>query len=149
MTSNKDHIDAIRILIVDDEEDIRMVLSRGLINEGFAVQAEGDPVNALKNYKKGSFDLLLLDIRMPEMNGFELYREIRKLDPQVRVCFITAFEIYFDEFKRVFPKISVSCFIRKPITISQLARTVREELSRPLAQEEEQTTSHPKPAGRP
>jgi two-component system catabolic regulation response regulator CreB/two-component system response regulator ChvI len=121
-----------------------MVLSKGLTNEGFIVQAEGDPVRALKNYRKGGYDLLLLDIRMPEMNGFELYREIRKLDPQVRVCFITAFEIYFDEFKRVFPKINVSCFIRKPVTIAQLARAVREELARPTVQEDEQAASPPK-----
>jgi two-component system catabolic regulation response regulator CreB/two-component system response regulator ChvI len=121
-----------------------MVLSKGLTNEGFIVQAEGDPVRALKNYRKGGYDLLLLDIRMPEMNGFELYREIRKLDPQVRVCFITAFEIYFDEFKRVFPKINVSCFIRKPVTIAQLARAVREELARPAVQEDEQAASPPK-----
>jgi two-component SAPR family response regulator len=85
---------------------------------------------------------------MPQMNGFELYREIRKLDPQVRVCFITAFEIYFDEFKRVFPKINVSCFIRKPVTIAQLARAVRDELARPLVQEDEQAASHPKRAAR-
>jgi two-component system catabolic regulation response regulator CreB/two-component system response regulator ChvI len=142
--SNKNQVDTIRILIVDDEEDIRMVLSKGLTNEGFIVQAEGDPVKALKDYRKGGFDLLLLDIRMPEMNGFELYREIRKLDPQVRVCFITAFEIYFDEFKRVFPKINVSCFIRKPVTIAQLARAVREELARPTVQEDEQAASPPK-----
>jgi two-component SAPR family response regulator len=82
------------------------------------------------------------------MNGFELYREIRKLDPQVRVCFITAFEIYFDEFKRVFPKINVSCFIRKPVTIAQLARAVRDELARPLLQVDEQAASHPKRAAR-
>jgi two-component system catabolic regulation response regulator CreB/two-component system response regulator ChvI len=129
---------------VDDEEDIRTVLSKGLMNEGFTVQAEGNPVKALRDYRKGSFDLLLLDIRMPEMNGFELYREIRKLDPQVRVCFITAFEIYFDEFKRVFPKINVSCFVRKPVTISQLAKVVRAEMARPVAQEGEQAASHPK-----
>ena len=76
---------------------------------------------------------------MPKMTGFELYREIRKIDPKVRVCFITAFEIYFDEFKKIFPKIHVSCFVRKPVTVKELARLVREELARPEMELEEQT----------
>ena len=125
-----------------------MVLAKGLEKEGFIVEAAGDPVEVLNNYRKATFDLLLLDIRMPGMTGFELYREIRKLDPQVRVCFITAFEIYFDEFKRVFPKINVSCFIRKPVTIAELARAVRNELSRPGVQEDQQAASHPKRSAR-
>jgi CheY-like chemotaxis protein len=144
LASNKDSAKTIRILVVDDEQDIRTVLSKGLEKEGFSVEASGDPVELLKSYQKGSYDLLLLDIRMPGMTGFELYREIRKIDPKVRVCFITAFEIYFDEFKRIFPKINVSCFIRKPVTISQLAAAVREELERPAVQEGEQAASHPK-----
>lgn len=144
MASNKNSANTIRILIVDDEEDIRTILSKGLEREGFSVDTRGDPVELLRSYKKGTYDLLLLDIRMPGMTGFELYREIRKIDPKVRVCFITAFEIYFDEFKRIFPKINVSCFIRKPVTISQLAAAVREELARPAVQEDEQAASHPK-----
>ena len=62
------------------------------------------------------------------MNGFELYRELKARDSKIRVCFITAFEVYYDEFRRVFPKIKVTCFVRKPITISALAKTVREEI---------------------
>ena len=81
---------------------------------------------------------------MPGMNGFQLYREIRKIDKKVRVCFITAFEIYFDEFRRVFPKIHVSCFVPKPVTLSKLAQVVREELARPPPQEEEVSESMPK-----
>jgi two-component system, OmpR family, response regulator ChvI len=124
------------ILIVDDEADIRMVLTKGLQAEGFVVDSNGDPEDVQKNFKLGSYDLVLLDINMPKMNGFQLFRAIRKVDPKVRVCFITAFEVYFDEFRRVFPKIRVSCFIRKPVTIKQLAEAVRTELNRPELEEE-------------
>jgi two-component system catabolic regulation response regulator CreB/two-component system response regulator ChvI len=124
-----------RILIVDDEIDILAVIRRGLELEGFEVDTNNNPLDVLKNYVPGKYDLLLLDIRMPQLNGFELYRKIRETDTKVKVCFITAFEIYFDEFRRVFPKIHVSCFIHKPITISQLAKAIREELTRSIVNE--------------
>jgi DNA-binding response OmpR family regulator len=131
LTSKNGFEDKVRILIVDDEDDIRIVLAKGLEAEGFSVESSGDPEEVLKTFKKGMYDLVLLDIRMPKMTGFELFREIRKIDSLVRVCFITAFEIYFDEFKKVFPKIHVSCFIRKPVTIKQLAAAIHSELARP------------------
>ena len=121
----------IRILVVDDEQDILEIIKRGLTAQGFMADGSQEPAKVLESYKPGYYDLLLIDIRMPGMNGFELYRAIRKLDPRVKVCFITAFEIYFDEFRKVFPKLNVSCFIRKPVTIAELARIIREELTRP------------------
>jgi len=133
-----------KILLVDDDADIRAVLSLGLKKEGFNVDDNGDPKDALAKYKPGEYDLLLLDISMPGMNGFQLYREIRKIDKKVRVCFITAFEIHFDEFRRVFPKIHVSCFVQKPVTISKLAQAVREEFARPPPQDEEVSQPIPK-----
>ena len=117
-----------RILIVDDEDDITTVLKRGLEAEGFEVDAYNDPLLALHNYKQNAYDLALIDISMPKMNGFELFRELRARDSKIKVCFITAFEVYYDEFKRVFPKLKVTCFVRKPVTISVLAKTIREEI---------------------
>lgn len=128
-----------KILVVDDEEDIRTVLKKGLEIEGFSVDENSNPKEVLEKYQPGWYDLLLIDIRMPEMSGFELYREIRKIDNKVRVCFITAFEIYYDEFKRMFPKIHVSCFIQKPLSINQLSKAIKEELARPPSEESEQT----------
>ena len=127
----------VRILVVDDEADILSVLKKGLEREGFIVDTSANPLDVLQAYSPGSYDLLLLDIRMPQLNGFELYRKIREIDRKARVCFITAFEIYYDEFRRVFPKIPVSCFIQKPITTSQLAQAIREELVRPILEEDE------------
>jgi DNA-binding response OmpR family regulator len=117
-----------RVLIVDDEADILFVIKKGLQREDFEIITQQDPTKALAEFKPGYYDLLLLDVRMPNMTGFELYREIRKIDAKVKICFITAFEIYFDEFKKVFPKINVSCFIRKPVTIEELTGVLHEQL---------------------
>jgi DNA-binding response OmpR family regulator len=115
--------------VVDDERDVATVIKKGLEKEGsFEVDTFYDPVEALNNFKAGRYDLLLLDIRMPKMNGFELYRQLRKIDETARICFITAFEIYYDEFRRMFPKVRVDCFVRKPIRIEELARTIKQEM---------------------
>lgn len=71
---------------------------------------------------------MLLDIRMPQMSGFELYRKIRHVDPQVRVRFLTALEVYYYEFRRVFPKLDLRCFARKPITPVELKKIIATEL---------------------
>lgn len=119
-----------RVLVVDDEPDIAAVMKLGLEKEGLEVEAFSEPLKALEHFKKGAYDLALLDIRMTPINGFELYRRILEIDNDVRVCFITAFEIYFDEFRRVFPKIKVDCFVRKPVSMDTLAKAVRSELER-------------------
>ena len=122
-----------RILIVDDEPDIAITLKLGLEKHGFEVEVITDPIKALEYYEKDkAFDLALIDVRMSTINGFELYRRMLKLSNKLRVCFITAFEIYYDEFKRVFPKIKVECFVRKPVSIDILAETVKTEIERRL-----------------
>lgn len=115
---------AIRVLIVDDEKDITSSLKLGLAHKGFKVDVYNDPVEALANYKPGMYELIILDIRMPRMNGFEFFREVKKLDRSVKVCFLTAFEVYTDEFKKLFPDMKVEGFLRKPITISELATQI-------------------------
>jgi len=67
---------------------------------------------------------------MPKMNGFELYRAIKKKGSSAKVCFITAFEVYQHEFQKVFPSLDVKCFIRKPITITELVAHINAELGR-------------------
>ena len=112
-----------RILLVDDEPDITFALSIGLEDNGFVVNAFNDPLLALQSFKdkkeKESFALALIDIKMPKMNGFELYNEIRKIDDKVPVCFITAFDI---------EKQDVECLIRKPIDIGDLVKRVRAKI---------------------
>jgi two-component system, OmpR family, response regulator ChvI len=113
-----------RIAVVDDEPDITTVLKRGLEHHGFAVDAFNDPQAALESFKPGHYDLMIIDIRMPKLNGFDLYRELRKKDGGVKVCFLTAFEIYYEEFRKMFPTIDVRAFIRKPVSISNLVSQV-------------------------
>ena len=81
------------VLLVDDEPDITTVLSMGLEDYGFKVDSYNDPLIALSHFKKSSYDIVILDIKMPKMDGFELYREIRKLDDKVNVFFTTAFDL--------------------------------------------------------
>jgi two-component system, OmpR family, response regulator ChvI len=117
-----------KILIVDDEPDITLTLRIGLEDNGFEVYTFNDPTEVLSNFKAAYYDLLLLDIKMPKMNGFELYKEMAKIDNKVKVCFMTAFEIYYDDFRRLFPKLSLICFANKPVSIDSLANLLYAEL---------------------
>lgn len=129
-----------RILIVDDEEDIAWCFKIALECAGFIVDIFNDPIKSLSAHKAGVYDLLLLDIRMPRMNGFELYDKIKEIDDKVNVCFITAFEEYYDEFKKWFPHAEKSeWFIRKPIGIEALIRKVESRLELQLKHNIDQT----------
>ena len=119
-----------RILLVDNEPDNTSVLSMGLEDEGYGVDVFNDSILALSNFKTNYYSLILLDINMPKMNGYELYKEIRKLDNKVKVCFLTASEIYDEGLRIPIKEIldEVKCFIRKPLTIEDLVRIVKKEL---------------------
>jgi DNA-binding response OmpR family regulator len=120
-----------RIFIVDDEPDLTMVFKLGLEDNGFEVDAFNDPHMALSSFKKKhSYDLALIDIRIPEMNGFELYNEIKKIDDQVKVCFITAFDVQQSDMEAISSsdKKSVNV-IRKPIAIEEMVQQIKNQLS--------------------
>ena len=114
--------------MVDDEQDITTIVIRGLGPRGFKVSIFNNPVDALNHYKPGTFDMILLDIRMPQMNGFELARAIWKMDGDAKICFMTSFEIYEEEASKVFPSVKTPCFLRKPISIDQLAKHIHTQL---------------------
>jgi CheY-like chemotaxis protein len=119
-----------RILVVDDEQDLCTVISRGVELAGYKVKSYTDPREALSNFRAGMYDLVLLDVRMPEINGFDLYEKIHAIDSDVKVCFLTAFDVdYFEMFRQRFPDVPVNCFIRKPILIKDLVGMVRGELA--------------------
>jgi CheY-like chemotaxis protein len=118
-----------RIMVVDDEHDIARLFAIGLESNGFVVDVFSDPLSALSNYKVRHYDLLLLDIRMPKMNGFELYQKIKDIDVKAQVCFITAYEESLNDFNRLFPDFEeVDCFVRKPIEIRNLVNIVKSKV---------------------
>jgi DNA-binding response OmpR family regulator len=114
-----------RVLIVDDEPDLTLSLKMTLEENGFKVDSFTDPLSALENYKEeaGMYDLLILDMKMPQMNGFELYRQIRKIDDKVKVCFLTAGEMDYEQFrKELILELDKNCYIQKPIETEMLIR---------------------------
>ena len=120
-----------RILIVDDEHDNSSIFKIGLEDAGFEVNAYSDPELALSAFKPDFYDLLILDIRMPKMDGYELYDKIRKKDNKVKVCFLTASEKYKEEHRPSFPSSgSTDSFIIKPIAIDDLGKKVNEMINK-------------------
>jgi DNA-binding response OmpR family regulator len=118
-----------KILVVDDEPDNASIFTMGLEDEGFEVDTFTDSPLALSMVQAGKkYDLLILDIQMPDLNGFDLYEEVKKIDNKVKVCFLTAFgEGYTEEFGRRFPSSSPDInFIRKPIRVNDLVKKVNE-----------------------
>lgn len=112
-----------KVLLVEDELNINLVFKTVLEYNGFEVDAFNDPLLALQNFVNNSYDLLLLDIVMPKMNGFHLYQMIRKIDSKIKICFITASEMYNEQVrKEVFPRFADikdnNCFfIKNPLRI--------------------------------
>ena len=128
----KRYHDRRRILIVDDDPDITSSFEQALRDNGFEIDIVNDSLLALKNFKAGSYDLLIIDIVMPEMDGFSLYEEIRKIDNKVHVCFIIAFEVNYQALRAVFPAVTTAddlgCFIRKPVDIDDLVKRINAEI---------------------
>jgi DNA-binding response OmpR family regulator len=118
-----------RIMVVDDEKDISLMFRSGLERNGFTVDVFNDPIEALSRFKPDYYDLLLLDVRMPRMSGFELFREIRKQDARARVCFISAFEIHQEELKSILPNQDDKCIVKKPISMKELVKIIGEEIA--------------------
>jgi two-component system, OmpR family, response regulator ChvI len=114
-----------KILLVDDESDVVSTFQMILEMNGFEVEAYTSPISALSNFRPDEFGLLILDIRMPVMNGFELFKKIKEIDNRVQACFITAYEDYREEFKESFAMLDeAKYFIRKPKAIEDLVNHV-------------------------
>jgi YesN/AraC family two-component response regulator len=111
-------------MVVDDERDILSIIKRGLESKNrFQVETFIDAESALESLKENPddyYDLVLTDIRMPKINGFELYRRIKESNPDMKIVFITAFEINKEEFSKVIPSLDVIDFISKPVSMSTL-----------------------------
>ena len=117
-----------RLMAVDHEADITFTLKKELEQSGFSLDVFNDPIVALSNFKPDYYDLILLDVHMLQMNGLELYQEINKRDKNVKACFVTAYELYYESLKKEYPKLNVGCFISKPFDMNNLVDRIKEEL---------------------
>ena len=125
-----------RILIIDDDEDIALTFKIGIEdsnnyangNKRIEVYTSNDPILALNEFKPNFYDFLLVDIKMPHMNGFELCEKILVIDINVRICFMSAVEINLEGLREIYPSLGLGCFIRKPVTIDYLVKRIMSEL---------------------
>jgi DNA-binding NtrC family response regulator len=113
---------SLSILVVDDDPDVVTLVEQALHKHGFQVSAFTDPAMALEDFKVNckKCSLILSDIRMPGMNGYEFVRKTKEIDKQVKAILITAFEINDKEFHNLLPDIKVDAFLQKPFHIQQL-----------------------------
>ena len=117
------------ILIVDDESDITESFGLALEDSGFEVDKYNDPAIALASFKPNVYGLLILDIKMPKMDGFELYDKIKKIDNKVKVFFISAFDIDHAAISKKYPDLKIENFLPKPIQIPELIKRVEEQMT--------------------
>jgi CheY-like chemotaxis protein len=114
-----------RILLVEDEPDTCMLYQIVLQDAGYECKSYTDPVKALQEFRPYYYDLILLDIKMPVLNGFELCKKIIELDKAVHIIFITASEAYYEKFRsQHFPELGKINYIQKPIGNDELVRLV-------------------------
>jgi len=123
-----------RILVVDDNKDITTTFKAAIedsndgTNKRLEVYTSNDPVVALSEFKLNFYNLLLVDINMPCMNGFELSEKILAIDINVRICFMSSVEINREALREIYPSLSLGCFMRKPVTTDYLVKRIMSEL---------------------
>jgi two-component system, OmpR family, response regulator ChvI len=121
-----------KVMLVDDNDDVNLTFKivLGELDHRLRVHSFNDPIDALQNFRPDIYHLIIIDILMPKMNGFELYDKLRKLDSDVKICFLTAAkEIYYEELiKEAFPELDANCFLKKPIANKDLIIQVKELL---------------------
>ncbi|MBA3749883.1 MAG: response regulator [Nitrosopumilus sp.] len=119
-----------KVLVVDDEPDLTYLCKMVLEDEGYSVDAFSDSLEALSSFKPNIYDLVILDIKMPHKDGFELYRKIKELDTNVKICFLTASEMYYEKFREEeYTSIGKDLFIHKPIENEELIKKIKKILN--------------------
>jgi len=117
-----------RILVVDDEDDITRMLLSALHRSGKDAVAFNDPEKALEAFRPGLYDLAIIDIRMPGMNGYELVKNLKSIDKNLKTCFLTAFEIEKEDLIQNDVLGTMDCSIKKPVRLSEFIKKVNMQL---------------------
>jgi DNA-binding response OmpR family regulator len=121
----KDQKNKTKVLIVDDEDDITLSFKRILQFKGFEVDTYNDPTVALAEFKSNYYDVALIDIKMPNLDGFDLYKKIKELDNNLRIYFLTASEAYYQQYReKDYEKLDRDLFIQKPIEFEDLIKKI-------------------------
>ena len=119
------------IYVIDNEKDIVTFVTSALERNGYSVHSFTDSREALNDIvlncsmNRKKVHMIITDIRMPEVNGFEIARRVRDINPDIPVVFMTAFEINSSEFHQVFPSLQVKEFLQKPFQIQKLIDIVK------------------------
>jgi CheY-like chemotaxis protein len=124
------------ILVVDDDQNTTLTVKSGLENENnhttnkvsYLVHTYNFPKLALSEFKPNFYDLLLIDVEMPNMNGFEFSTKILEIDADPKICFMSAAEVNYEALREIYPFVNFGCFIKKPISLERLVSRVRDEL---------------------
>jgi CheY-like chemotaxis protein len=120
-----------RILLIDDDPNASYILALILKLNDFDVMPYTDPEQALADFGKNLYDLLLLEVRMPKMNGFELYQKMKEIDRHAKVCFITNYrQQYLQEFNKLFPELTADSLVNKPTSGNDLMEILQKHLKK-------------------
>jgi DNA-binding response OmpR family regulator len=115
-----------RIVIVDDEPDIANMFRTALEMNGYVVDVFSDPVKALADFSPGRYDLVISDMKLPNMNGLEMVFEMEKIDSRIQVMFLTGYADLYAETRKLFSKMNVRAMLQKPIGIDELMNKIAE-----------------------
>jgi two-component system, OmpR family, response regulator ChvI len=121
-----------KILYVDDEPDMTSMLKMSLEHAGFSIDVFNDPLLALKNFKPKMYDLVILDVMMPKMDGLELYSQLKNVDPNINGCFLTASsETYGEELRKKKGRhceLNKDLFLYMPLPISKIVEEINRRI---------------------
>jgi CheY-like chemotaxis protein len=124
------------ILVVDDDQNTTLAVKSSLEKENghatnrvsYLVHTYNFPTLALSEFKPNFYDLLLIDVEMPNMNGFEFSTKILEIDADPKICFMSAAEVNYEALREIYPFVNFGCFIKKPVSLEHLIRMIRDEL---------------------
>lgn len=115
------------ILLIDDDEDILSIFKNSLKAAGYSTYGFINPIAAFEHFKQDpkAYQIIITDVRMPGMSGFELVKEIRRINPDVKIIMTSSFEMSMNEVERVLPSLKIDVFVNKPVRLAKLNDIVK------------------------